>query len=81
MDLSLEEQLTAARADRDTYRNAWNRSDERIAELEPALAIVRELAESEPIISGQYCPFCMGFEMSGHRPTCLWLRARKMAGL
>jgi hypothetical protein len=50
-------------------------------------ALVRELAESNPIVydclDPPGCRFCaLGFNTRGeHLPTCLWLRARKMAGM
>lgn len=58
------------------------------------VAIIRELAESDPLQEFErpsglfYCFFCnkaavyFGTEKRcDHRDTCLWLRARKLAGI
>lgn len=63
-------------------------------EFEPMRALVRELAESEPMFKHpdrwhSHCIYCDGKDPANaaspvnvdHLPTCLWLRARKMAGL
>lgn len=72
----------------------WEETDEPnvlvLAEaiLELVMPIVRELAESDPTQDDAgltYCVHCDAQEDVGtpltHADTCLWLRARKMAGL
>lgn len=45
-----------------------------------ALALLGELAESDPEAEPLACHHC-GEELPRHLDTCLWLRARKMAGV
>lgn len=47
-------------------------------------AIVRELAKDEPWCADPgyiVCFYCEQEEGALHRDTCLWLRARKLAGM
>lgn len=48
------------------------------AELE---AIVRALAESDPVGDAAVCVFCSQHVAADHRECCLWLRARKALGM
>ena len=69
-----------------TIREGWTGVMGRIFEdYDDLLALVRDLAESDPLIWMQeygvhFCRYCTQTP-DKHLPTCLWLRARKMAGM
>lgn len=58
-------------------------------DFEPMRALVRELAESDPTVvvsemGDRECAHCHArgrYKGVTHADTCLWLRARKMAGM
>lgn len=55
-----------------------------IDKVDEKLALVREFAESNPMLSllgNRWCKHCDRRDGGPHADTCLWLRAGKMAGL